>query len=196
MADPINHTTRRYVRAVGPFNGFRAGGNRIPVLIFNLNIGGGFVSSNEALTATTFALSVELPEEGEITVLAQTVYRDRSGVGVRFIDLEEQDVKRLGRAVERMRAQQTTSPPVVKLPEASVVYMFERNSEVMQIEARYNSAAQTFHILRRLADGTTIQESFSGEPAFRSRLDEIRSALEQDAWHTAGPNLLTDSRTV
>jgi hypothetical protein len=73
-----------------------------------------------------------------------------------------------------------------------MVYIFERENQVTQVETRYTKATKTFQIICRLADGTTTQESFSGEASFRSRLDEIRAGLERDAWHTAGPHLLAE----
>ncbi len=189
--------TRRYVRAVGPFDGYHLGSNKTPVLIFNLNVGGAFVSfSDEQPAATTFLLTIELPQESAVRVLSQTVYRDPSGIAVRFLDLADDDSKRVGRAVERMRAQQVASTPVVKLADASVVYIFERNSEVLQIEIRYSNSAQAFQITCRGSDGTTNQESFTNETSFRSRLDEIRAQLAKDAWHTSGPSLLTDGRSI
>lgn len=73
-----------------------------------------------------------------------------------------------------------------------MVYIFERENAVIRVETRYNKSSKTFQIICRLVDGTTTQESFSGEASFRSRLDEIRSGLEKDAWHSAGPHLLTE----
>jgi hypothetical protein len=73
-----------------------------------------------------------------------------------------------------------------------VVYIFERKNEAMQVEVRYSDSSQTFQITWRLPDGTTTQESFTGEASFRARLDEIRTELERDAWQTAGPRLLAD----
>ena len=73
-----------------------------------------------------------------------------------------------------------------------MVYIFERENEAVQVETRYNKTSKTFQIISRLVDGTTTQESFSGEMSFRSRLDEIRAGLEKDAWHSAGPHLLTE----
>ena len=73
-----------------------------------------------------------------------------------------------------------------------MVYIFERKHENIQIEIRYNKVSQSFQIICRFADGTTTQESFSGEASFRSRLDEIRTELERDAWQTAGPHLLSE----
>ena len=197
MTHPTRSDKRRYVRAVGPFNGYYLGMGETPVLIFNLNVGGGFVSfPDEQPAATTFVLTIELPQESAVRVLSQTVYRDPSGIAVRFLDLDDDDSKRIGRAVERMREQQTTSTPLVKLADASVVYLFERNSEVLQIEIRYSKSAQAFQITGRRSDGTTTQESFTSEAAFGSRLDEIRAQLAKEAWQTTGPSLLTDGSSI
>jgi len=68
-----------------------------------------------------------------------------------------------------------------------MVYLFERESESMRIETRYNSASRTYEIIWRKADGVVTQESFKGETSFRSRLDEIYTELEAQAWHTIGP---------
>ena len=73
-----------------------------------------------------------------------------------------------------------------------MVYIFKRETEVIRLETRYINDSKTFQIICRLADGTMTQESFGGEASFRSRLDEIRTALEKDAWHSAGPHLLAD----
>ena len=73
-----------------------------------------------------------------------------------------------------------------------MVYIFERDNEIAEVETRYINASKTFQIICRLADGTTTQESFSGEASFRSRLDEIRAALERDAWHSGQPQLLAE----
>jgi hypothetical protein len=68
-----------------------------------------------------------------------------------------------------------------------MVYLFERESEAMRIETRYDRASKTYEIIWRRSDGTSTQESFKGETSFRSRLDEIYSALEQEDWRTVGP---------
>lgn len=71
--------------------------------------------------------------------------------------------------------------------------MFERESESLRIETRYVSSSKTYEIIWRRADGTTTQESFKGETSFRTRLDEIYTELEEQAWQTLGPpNLLAD----
>jgi hypothetical protein len=68
-----------------------------------------------------------------------------------------------------------------------MVYLFERESDSMRIETRFNSESRTYEIIWRKADGTVTQETFKGETSFRSRLDEIYSDLEQDDWRTIGP---------
>jgi hypothetical protein len=104
MADDGETQKRRYPRAVGPFHGYQLGLDKTPVLIFNLNVGGGFVTfPEEQPTASTFVLTIELAEEGRLTALSQIVYRDASGLGVRFVDLDHEDTERLRRAVDRAR---------------------------------------------------------------------------------------------
>ena len=74
-----------------------------------------------------------------------------------------------------------------------MIYIFERESESLRLETRYSTDSKTYEIIWRRADGTTTQESFTGETSFRTRLDEIYSELEQEDWRTIGPpNLLAD----
>ena len=109
MSDVIKNDTRRYVRAVGPFNGYHLGLRKTPVLIFNLNVGGGFVTfTDDQPAGAMFVLTIDLQQEGRITVKAETVYRDPSGIAVRFVDLDADGSDRLGRAVNRMREQQAS----------------------------------------------------------------------------------------
>ena len=110
MSHQLKSNTRRYVRAVGPFNGHHLWLRKTPVLIFNLNVGGGFVNfKGEQPAAATLVLSIDLQQEGRITVKAETVYRDASGIAIRFVDLDADATDRLGRAVDRMRERQAAS---------------------------------------------------------------------------------------
>ena len=110
MPGEINKETRRYVRAVGPFHGYHLGLRKTAILIFNLNVGGGFVNfKDDPPVGPTFALTIDLPEDGRITVLAETVYRDATGIAVRFVDLDRDGSDRIGRAVDRMYDQQGTT---------------------------------------------------------------------------------------
>jgi hypothetical protein len=77
-----------------------------------------------------------------------------------------------------------------------MIYIFEREQESIHIECSYSHATQTYQIVCRFADGTTSRETFDGELAFRSRLDEIRTELELQAWRSAAPHLLSGAWKV
>lgn len=94
------HSTRRYVRVRGPFDGCHLGVPRTPVLIYDLNLGGGFVSFiDEQPKSYTLVLKIDLPGQGPITVNAETVYRLEAGVAVRFVDVDAETTARLKRTV-------------------------------------------------------------------------------------------------
>jgi hypothetical protein len=96
-------STRRYVRVRGPFDGDHLGAARTPVLIYDLNLGGGFVHfGNDQPTGATLRLKIALPREGAITVNAEAVYRDTSGLAVRFVDLDQDTTIRLARTIDAL----------------------------------------------------------------------------------------------
>ena len=95
--------TRRYVRVRGPFDGDHLDAPRTPVLIYDLNLGGGFVNfGDEQPTGATLSLKIDLPREGPIMVNAEAVYRDTKGVAVRFVDLDRDAAARIARTIEAM----------------------------------------------------------------------------------------------
>jgi len=103
MAQEIKsfQSTRRYVRVRGPFDADHLDDPRIPVLIYDLNLGGGFVSFSQAYPiGATLRLKIELPREGPITVDAEAVYRVETGVAVRFVDVDRDTSARLARTIE------------------------------------------------------------------------------------------------
>ena len=104
MASQIkNQATRRYVRVRGPFDGDHLDSPRTPVLIYDLNLGGGFVNFGEDLpSAATLRLKIDLPREGPITVNAEAIYRDNTGVAVRFVDLDRDSANRLARTIDAL----------------------------------------------------------------------------------------------
>ena len=103
MAQEIKSTTRRYPRVRGPFDGDRLGDARTSILIYDLNLGGGFVNFGEEQPAdATWRLKIDLPREGPITVDAETVYRGESGVAVRFVDLDRDSAARLARTIDAL----------------------------------------------------------------------------------------------
>jgi hypothetical protein len=92
---------RRYVRVKGPFDGYHLGLPQTPVLIYDLNLGGGFVNfADEQPQGATLVLRIVLPHEGGITVQAEAVYRHQFGVAVRFVDVDEDTAARLVRTVD------------------------------------------------------------------------------------------------
>ncbi len=103
MGQEIRETTRRYPRVRGPFDGDRLGDARTSILIYDLNLGGGFVNFGaEQPPDATWRLKIDLPREGPITVNAETVYRGESGVAVRFVDLDRDSAARLARTINAL----------------------------------------------------------------------------------------------
>ena len=93
-------TKRRFPRVHGPFDAYHLG-RQTPVLVYDLNLGGGFVNfGGEQPTDVSFVLRVALPQEGVITVRAETVYRHESGVAVRFVDMDRDTCERLARTID------------------------------------------------------------------------------------------------
>ena len=93
-------TKRRFPRARGPFDALHLGPQK-PVLVYDLNLGGGFVNfGGEPPTDVDFVLKVALPGEGVITVHAETVYRHESGVAVRFVNVDRDTCERLARTID------------------------------------------------------------------------------------------------
>ena len=92
-------TKRRFPRVHGPFYGYYEA-PETPVLVYDLNLGGGFVNFGaEQPSVADFALSVALPPEGVITLHAETVYRHESGVAVRFVNVDVDTCERLARII-------------------------------------------------------------------------------------------------
>jgi hypothetical protein len=91
---------RRYVRVPGPFEGHHVGPPRSAILVYDLNQGGGLVSFIHAEpTGSLLELQIVLPYEGRITVHAEPVSRQSFGVGVRFVDIDDDTTAKLARAV-------------------------------------------------------------------------------------------------
>jgi hypothetical protein len=96
-----SNNSRRYVRVRGPFDGYHLA-TKTPVLVYDLNLGGGFVNFGEKQPAeATLTLNIDLPH-GLITVNAETVYRDQAGVAVRFVDVDRDTAALLVSTVEAL----------------------------------------------------------------------------------------------
>lgn len=101
---------RRYVRVKGPFDGYHLGLPQTPVLIYDLNLGGGFVNfADEQPSGATLVLRIMLPTEGGITVHAEAVYRHQFGVAVRFVDVDDDTAGRLIRTVDALQERQAAN---------------------------------------------------------------------------------------
>ncbi|MEO8679971.1 MAG: PilZ domain-containing protein [Vicinamibacterales bacterium] len=85
----------------GPFDGDHLGVATTPVLIYDLNLGGGFVDfGDDQPTGATLRLKIDLLREGPIIVNAEAVYRATSGVAVRFVDVDRDTAVRLARTID------------------------------------------------------------------------------------------------
>ena len=104
MAQEIKgQAARRYIRVQGPFDADHLDTPRTPVLIYNLNLGGGFVNfGDEPPWGATLRLRIDLPREGPVVVNAETVYRDNTGIAVRFVDVDRDTAARLARTIDAM----------------------------------------------------------------------------------------------
>jgi PilZ domain len=93
---------RQHLRIPGPFDGARVGFLQTPLQIFDLSLGGCFVNSmHEQQEGIVFTLRIDLPQEGAITLRAETLYRREGGYAVRFVEMSEITRKRLGRALDQ-----------------------------------------------------------------------------------------------
>jgi len=91
---------RRYERALGPFDGLLEG----PVLVYDLNVGGGFINSPLApQIGSTLALKISLPKDGWITVNAEVLFHYGHGFSVQFLDLDPDTASRIAGTVEAFR---------------------------------------------------------------------------------------------
>ena len=88
---------RRYPRATGPFEGLLDG----PVLIYDLNVGGGFINSEQRPEiGSRLPLKISLPEAGVVNVTAEPLYQHEHGFAVQFVDLDEDTASRIARTVD------------------------------------------------------------------------------------------------
>jgi|SRR5215204_5887600 len=91
---------RRYERATGPFDGLLED----RVLVYDLNLGGCFVNSaRKSPEGTTSILKINLPQEGWISVSAETLYHLEHGFAVRFLALDGDTEARIARTVDAFR---------------------------------------------------------------------------------------------
>lgn len=87
----------------GPFDAYYRGTSITPVLVYDLNLGGGFVSFGQEHPAiATMKLTIALPQHGLISVNAETVYRTDTGIAVRFVDVDSDTAFRIASTVQAL----------------------------------------------------------------------------------------------
>ena len=92
---------RRYVRVRGPFDADYLDHDTRPALIYDLNLGGGFVNFSDPQPVTaTLKLRIDLPREGPVTVNAEAVYCAPTGIAVRFVEMDLDTAARLARTID------------------------------------------------------------------------------------------------
>ena len=78
-----------------------------------------------------------------------------------------------------------------------MIWFFERGTDSLKIETRYNNDARKYELIWHLADGTRTVESFMREAEFRPRSEEVEAQLLEEAWPpAASPQLLRDGWKV
>ena len=109
--EPSGQVDLRFHRRVtGPFEGVRRGLLDVDVQTYDLSEGGCFVTSvHEQPCGVEIELDIDLPN-GTISAKGETRHgRAGYGFGVRFVDLSDEDHKRLEQALDKLRRRRTTT---------------------------------------------------------------------------------------
>lgn len=78
-----------------------------------------------------------------------------------------------------------------------MIWFYERGTETLRIETRFNTDARTYELIWNYPDGRRSVESFATESAFRARSEAVEAALLDEQWHpSGGPQLLKDGWKV
>jgi hypothetical protein len=103
---------RRSPRVPGPFDARRVGASGAHVRVMDLSVGGCLIESlHEEKVGERFTLEIELPQEGWISVQAETLYL-KSGheLAVRFVDMSDEARRILQTVVRRLLAARRDEP--------------------------------------------------------------------------------------
>jgi hypothetical protein len=107
---PTDHPVDRRVhsRIRGPFDGRREGLLDTPVRVYDLSRGGCFITSlHEQQPGIRLTLHIDIPGEGVITVIGETLARQNEfGYAVRFVDVDTETAARLDHAIGRLAARE------------------------------------------------------------------------------------------
>jgi hypothetical protein len=73
-----------------------------------------------------------------------------------------------------------------------MVWFFERDSESLRLETRYDNDTAEFVLIMHQTNGGPQIERFRDAATFRERLEVLETQLEADHWTQHGPVLLHD----
>lgn len=74
-----------------------------------------------------------------------------------------------------------------------MIWFYERGTDTLRIETRFNNAARVFELIWHHPDGTRTLETFADEQQFRARSEAIEASLNEQQWQpSGGPHLLRD----
>jgi hypothetical protein len=101
VGDPPGKRTKRAPRINGPFQGRKRGALDFDLTIHDLSITGCLIESfHEMPAGRQITIEIDLPDEGTVSVLAESVYsRPDYGFAVKFIDVPPDTRVQLARAV-------------------------------------------------------------------------------------------------
>jgi hypothetical protein len=74
-----------------------------------------------------------------------------------------------------------------------MIWFFERGTDTLKIETRFNNEAGMYELIWHYADGTRAVEAFAVEEEFRQRSEAVEASLIGEDWQPAdAPQLLRD----
>ena len=71
-----------------------------------------------------------------------------------------------------------------------MIWLYQRDDEVLQLETRFDNETNEFVLVQHQPDGTQVTERFPTENEFRLRLTALSAALNEQQWLQKGPPLL------
>lgn len=78
-----------------------------------------------------------------------------------------------------------------------MIWFYERGTETLRLETRFNNQARVYELVWHYPDGSTTTETFADEAAFRTRSEQVEAGLLDEHWHPAGsPQLLREGWKV
>jgi hypothetical protein len=109
---PASRDRREHRRFAGPFDGRRVGALETPIRIYDLSRGGCFITSmHEQQPGIRLTLKIDLPTEGWVTVVAETLARQNEfGFAVQFVQIDTDAAERLERALKHLEQREPHEP--------------------------------------------------------------------------------------